>query len=330
MAGIVYSAAGMRVVEIPRPGPPEVLSLRDRPEPEARSGDVLIEVHAAGVNFADVHARMGVYPEAPPMPFVPGYEVAGIERGTGRRVAALTRFGGYAEVVHVSADQVFEIPSGVSFEEAAAVPVNYVTAWIALMEMARVRAGETVVVHSAAGGVGHAAIQIAQRHGARVVGVVGSAQKAQHLRALGVEPVVRPARPPVADVVVDPRGPGFARDALASVRAGGRVVLYGAQEFVTGLRRHVLRAAWGYLRLDRIDPVELMHGNRGMFGLNVLRLAEEPAVVRGAMEHVWTGIREGWVRPRLDAAIPLERAAEAHRRLQERRNIGKVVLVVRG
>lgn len=300
----------MRVIEIPRAGPPEVMRVVEKPDPD---GDVVIDVRACGVNFADLMGRLGIYPDAPPYPFVPGYEVAGAAEG--RRVIAATRFGGYATRVAVPRDRIIELPDALTFEEGAAIPVNYLTAWVALMEMARVRAGERVLVHSGAGGVGIAAIQIARHAGAQAIGVVGTEEKAAFVRGLGAEAVVRPAPLPEADVVLDPRSPSAWAETKARV-----VVLYGAQTFIGGRAS----AAWQYLTRKKIDPVRLMNSNRGVYGLNMLHVAE--ADLRRGLDAILAGVRDGWVRPTIAATFPLERAADAHRYLHERRNIGKVVL----
>src|SRR4029077_5227766 len=158
----------MRSVWIPKAGPPEVLEVRESADPSPRTGQVLIRVRAAGVNFADVSARLGFYPDAPAFPCVVGYEVAGVVEqapgvdgiAPGQRVVALTRFGGYAEAVAVPAAQVFPLPERLSFEQGAAIPVNYLTAVLMLRHFGNVKAGERVLVHAAAGGVGMAAIQL--------------------------------------------------------------------------------------------------------------------------------------------------------------------------
>ena len=185
----------MRAVWIPRPGPPEVLEVRDGPDLSPGAGEVLIAVRASGVNFADISARLGQYLDAPPFPCVVGYEVAGtVARvgngvdagvGVGQRVVALTRFRGYAEQVVVPAAQVFPLPERLSFEEGATIPVNYLTAVLMLRHFAGVRAGEKVLVHAAAGGVGMAAIQLCRLAGAEVIGTA-SASKHAALREAGV------------------------------------------------------------------------------------------------------------------------------------------------
>src|SRR6185312_11375060 len=184
----------MRQAVITRTGPPEVLQIREAPDPTPRAGEVRIAVRAAGVNFADIMARLGLYPDAPKLPAVVGYEVAGIVDAvgdgvdafrSGDRVLALTRFGGYATAVAVPVAQVFPVPPQLSDAEAAAIPVNYLTAHIALYKLASVTAGETVLIYGAGGGVGIAATQLARLRKAIVIGTA-STSKLETIRSLGV------------------------------------------------------------------------------------------------------------------------------------------------
>lgn len=319
----------MKVAEIRRAGPPEVFHIVDKPDPQPSPGHLLVRVRAAGVNFADIMGRMGLYPDAPPFPFVCGYEVAGT-LADGRRVIAFTRFGGYSEQVVTPEKAVVPLPDSLSFEEGAAIPVNYATAWIALKSMARLAPGDRVLIEQAAGGVGIAAIQFAHNVGATVWGVVSSETKAAFLRELGVTPLIRDRDPwpDHLDIILDPTGfTGIRRD-LEHLAPAGRVVLFGASEMVSGRQRNLLKAGWRYLRRPRIDPVELMNANRGMYGLNMLHLTERPELMEHAMRDIMTGVAEGWIRPKVDRAFPLEKVADAHAYIQERRNIGKVVLTI--
>ena len=188
----------MRQIWITKFGPPEVLAIRQAPEPEPKPGEVRIRVEASGVNFADIVGRVGFYPDLPPIPVVPGYEVsgridavgAGIDTSwIGSDVLAMTRFGGYADVICVPMQQIFVRPPSMSALEAAALPVNYFTAWQLVVVMGGLKRGETVLVHSAGGGVGIAATQIARHIGARVIGTA-SASKHAELRALGVDHLI--------------------------------------------------------------------------------------------------------------------------------------------
>ena len=185
----------MRVVVVTGHGGPEVLQVQERPDPAVGPGEVRITVKAAGINFADTMARVGIYPDAPKPPCVLGYEVAGEVESVGEgvdevkpgdRVVAGVRFGGHAELVTVPADQVLPLPDRLSFEQGAAVPVNYATAYCALVVMAGIKEGERALIHAAAGGVGTAAVQIARHHGAEVFGTA-SASKHDAIRDLGVE-----------------------------------------------------------------------------------------------------------------------------------------------
>jgi synaptic vesicle membrane protein VAT-1 len=178
----------MRQIWITKIGPPEVLEVKEAPDPEPKAGEVRIRVEASGVNFADIMGRLGLYPDLPPIPVVPGYEVSGqidaVGAGVapdwaGRAVWAATRFGGYADTVCVPIKQVFARPAGMSALEAAAIPVNYFTAWQLIVVMGGLKAGETVLIHSAGGGVGIAATQIAKNIGAQVIGTASAAKHAE-------------------------------------------------------------------------------------------------------------------------------------------------------
>src|SRR3974390_1666196 len=188
----------MRQIWITKVGPPEVLQVQEASDPEPKAGEVRIRVEASGVNFADIMGRLGLYPDLPPIPVVPGYEVSGhidaVGAGVapdwaGRDVLAATRFGGYADTVCVPIKQVFARPPGMSALEAASIPVNYFTAWQLVVVMGGLKANETVLIHSAGGGVGIAATQIAKHIGARVIGTA-SVAKHDRLRALGVDHLI--------------------------------------------------------------------------------------------------------------------------------------------
>src|SRR3974390_3521227 len=188
----------MRQIWITKVGPPEVLQVQEASDPEPKAGEVRIRVEASGVNFADIMGRLGIYPDLPPIPVVPGYEVSGqidavgadvAPDCAGRDVLAATRFGGYADTVCVPIKQVFARPPGMSALEGASIPVNYFTAWQLIVVMGGLKANETVLIHSAGGGVGIAATQIAKHIGARVIGTA-SAAKHGEMQALGVDHLI--------------------------------------------------------------------------------------------------------------------------------------------
>lgn len=339
----------MRQVWIPRIGGPGVLELREAPDPRPREGEVRIRVAAAGINFADILARMGLYPDAPKLPAVVGYEVAGHIDGLGAgveglrdgaRVLALTRFGGYSDVVSVPQALVLPMPDGLSFEEAAAIPVNYLTAWLMLVHLGNVRERERVLVHAAAGGVGQAAVQICRWRGAEVIGTA-SASKHGRLRDLGVAHCVDyTAQDFEAEVkrLTGGRGVDIALDAVGGESFAksyrclaplGRLFVFGASSFAPSTKRSILGAAAKFLRMPTFKPFRLMSDNRGVFGVNLGHLWDRAALLRETLGDILRLVADGTFDPVVDRAFPLDRAAEAHGYIQSRKNFGKVLLTPR-
>ena len=349
-AGRVFT---MRAVVITGHGPPEMLQVQERPDPPVGPGEVRIAVKAAGINFADTLARIGLYPDAPKPPCVVGYEVAGEVESVGEgveghavgdRVLAGTRFNGQAELVTVPADQVIALPKKLSFEEGAAFPVNYGTAYAALVIMGGLKAGERVLIHAAAGGVGISATQIAEGIGAEIFGTA-SASKHDAIREQGVdhpidyrnrdfeEEVLRITGGEGVDVAMDALGPtSFGKD-YRLLRPGGRLIMYGASEIQTGSGKRDIRAA---LRAMTRMPlatmpwwksVGVMNENKGVFGLNMLSWWDREGSLDRVTEPLMAGLEKGELKPVVAQAFPFDRAPDAHRFIEERRNVGKVVLV---
>jgi NADPH:quinone reductase-like Zn-dependent oxidoreductase len=338
-----------RAILIDRLGPPEVLVERDVPLAPLGPQDVHLEVQAAGVNFADLAMRMGLYGTVPPRPFSPGFEVAGIVRhagpevtglAPGDRTVALLRHGGYARDVVVPAGQVFRRPASLSPAQAAAIPVAFLTAWVCLFEVAHARAGETALILGAAGGVGTAAVQLAVRHGMRVIGTAGDERKRRYVvDSLGAAECLDSRTDWFAaaerlvggrgvDVALDPvGGPATARcrRLLAPL---GRLVFYGLSQAMPGRRRNWLSAAWAWLRTPRFHPLSLVVPGIGVLGVHLLHLHGKEGVLRAAMARIFEGVERGELRAVVDEAFPFTRdgAVEAHRYLHGRKNIGKVVL----
>jgi NADPH:quinone reductase-like Zn-dependent oxidoreductase len=335
----------MRSVWITRTGPPEVLEVRDGPEPAPAAGQVVIRVRASGVNFADVMARLGLYPDAPPRPCVVGYEVAGtVERAgpgvdgdlaPGRRVLALTRFGGYAEAVAVPTAQVFPIPERMSFEEAAAIPVNYLTAILMLRRFANVRTGDRVLVHAAAGGVGMAAIQLCRIAGAEVIGTA-SAAKHDVLRKAGVAHAIDYRTQDFeAEVkrVTGGRGVDIALDATGAFAKSyrclaplGRLVCFGLSGASSGVAPSRFAALKRLVTLPWFHPIKLMNDNKSVAGVNLGHLWDHLELLRGETESLLRDYEAGRIAPVVGKTFPLVQAAAAHRFIQERQNVGKVLL----
>jgi NADPH2:quinone reductase len=306
----------LKAVLLRETGGPEQLDYAEVPDPEPGDGQVLVRVLAAGVNFLDVLVRQGRYPQAPPLPTIPGVEVAG-EVG-GRRVMALPRQngGGYAELVAVDEELLVPLPDGASFEEGAAFLLTFLTAWIPLTRQVRLEPGATVLVNAASGGVGSAAVQVAKHLGARVVAAASTEEKRRVALDLGADEAlgyddcaddgVR------ADVVVDPvGGEAFARS-LGVLNPLGTLVAIG------------YAGGWW----EPLDPAPLVGRNVGVIGFYLGRLMRlRPDIVREAIGEVVELWQSGAVRPLVGSTFPLECAADAHRLIEARRHVGKVVLV---
>ena len=336
----------MRQAVITRHGSPDVFEIRERPDPVPGEGEMRIRVRAAGVNFADVLSRLGLYPDAPKPPSVVGYEVAGhidqigpgvVGFSEGDRVLALTRFGGYSDVVVVPVSQVFHFPDELSDAEAAAVPVNYLTAALALYRMAALAPGEIVLVHNAGGGVGIAATQLARLRRAVVIGTASTAKHAA-LRSFGVDHVIDYRIADVAaevkeitrgrgvDVILDPIGGRSFTSSYRMLAPLGRLVIFGLSAAAPSERRSVIKAFSAWLATPKFDPLSLINRNRGVFGLHLGHLWDERRQLAPLMDMLVSELRAGRIKPVVSRTFPLERAGEAHRFIQSRANIGKVVL----
>lgn len=326
----------MRAIQITElTGPDSALTLVEVPEPDPAAplipgAGVLIDVHAAGVSFPEVLQTRGEYQFKPDLPFVPGSEVGGVVRAApaggphrpGDRVAALTLSGGFAEVAVAPAHAVFPIPDDWSFAQAAALILNYHTAYFALLTRGRLRAGETVLVHGAAGGVGTAALQVAKGLGARTVAVVSTDAKAQVALAAGAEVVLRSdggwreeaKAMGGVDIVLDPVGGERFTDSLRSLRTGGRLLVVG---FTGGSIPEV--------RVNRLllNNVEVVGAGWGAYALGNPDYVQEVGRALAALA------ASGHVAPIVGASFPLEQAAAALKLIDGRGATGKVTLSVR-
>lgn len=341
----------MRQIWIAKKGGYEALDVREAPDPTPAPGEVVIDVRASGVNFADVLARMGMYPDAPPIPCVVGYEVAGVveavgpepppagDLSPGDRVLALTRFGGYATRVSVPHNQVFRMPDEMDFSTAAAIPVNYFTAYLAVARFGNLQPDERILVHNAGGGVGIAAIQLARAAGARVYGTASS-WKHERLRELGAHELIdyravdwetevtKATSGGGVHLIIDPiGGRNLARD-LRVLAPLGRLVAFGFSEPVRDGRRSLLRMIRSFLAMPRPHFLSLLNNNHAVAGLNLGHLWSEVDRLRDVGTTILEAWRNGGVAPVIAAEVPFDEPAEAHRLLEERKNLGKVVLTV--
>ena len=342
----------MKAVVLTGHGGPEVLRVEERPEPELGAGEVRIAVRAAGINFADTMARTGLYPDAPKPPCVLGYEVSGevesvadgvSEFKPGDRVMAGTRFKGQQELVSLAEDQVLRLPDRLSFEQGAAFPVNYGTAYAALMTMGSLRQGDRVLIHAAAGGVGISAVQVARNAGAEIFGTA-SASKHDAIRAQGVthaidyrsqdfaDEVMRITDGEGVDLIIDAMGPTSFRKDYRILRQGGRLVMYGLSEAQTENGRSVPKLLSSLARMPWATvpwwkSLQVMNENKSVGGLNMLGWWDREGDVNRVIEPMLPDLENGSLEPVVAEAFPFERAGEAHTFIAERKNIGKVLLV---
>jgi NADPH:quinone reductase-like Zn-dependent oxidoreductase len=336
----------MRQVWIPKIGEPEVLELREAPDPEPKPGQVRVRVKASGINFADILARMGLYPDSPKLPTVVGYEVAGVVDGVGEgvkdlddgdRVVCLTRFGGYSDVICVSRSAVRAIPENLDFEGAASIPVNYLTAWLMLVRLGNVRSGETVLVHACAGGVGLAAVQICQHFGAEIIGTA-SAGKHQRLLDMGVSACIdyrtqdfevevqRITDSEGVDIALDAVGGASFKKSYKSLADLGRLFVFGASSLAPGSKRSWISALSGLSKMGSFKPLQLMSHNKGVYGVTLAHLWKRGDELAAILGEILDLFADGTFKPVVDRAFPFSEAAAAHRYIQDRKNFGKVVL----
>jgi NADPH:quinone reductase-like Zn-dependent oxidoreductase len=336
----------MRSLVITRHGPPDVLQVRESPDPSPQKGQVLIAVKRAGLNFSDLAARVGLYPDAPKPPnAVMGYEVSGTIASLGEgvtgfkpgdRVFAITQFYGQASHVVVPAQYVQPLPEIFSFDEGAALPVNYLTAFHMLFYVANLRPGTTMLLHMAAGGVGLSVIDLVRT--VPNVRIFGTASESKHalLKKLGVEPIDYRNKDYAEEVrrmtdgrgvqlILDPLGgPDWAKN-YSLLRPAGQLVCFGWANMVPGEKRNLFHVVKQYLGMKKWGPFTLMNQNKTISGVNLGGLWNELDLLKGHLEAMMKLAAEGKLKPHVDSVFPLSKGADAHRQLQQRRNVGKVL-----
>jgi NADPH:quinone reductase-like Zn-dependent oxidoreductase len=325
----------------------EVLKIQEKPDPQPGAGEIVIRVRAAGLNFADILSRQGLYPDSPPKPCVMGYEVSGVIEAVGeginssfvgKSVAALTRFGGQSELVVVKATQVFDKPDGLTFEQTAAIPVNYLTAYALLVVMGSLHEGESLLIHNAGGGVGLAALDIAKKIGAVTYGTA-SRSKHEFLAERGLDHAIdyrnQDWQPVLlqltngrgVDLIIDPIGGAHWKKSFASLRHTGRLGMFGVSTASADGIAGKLKMLKAVIQTPWFHALPLLNRNRGVFGLNLGHMWHEPEKVALWMRDILRGVEEGWVQPYVDQAFSFADVGKAHQYLEDRKNIGKVVLV---
>jgi NADPH:quinone reductase-like Zn-dependent oxidoreductase len=341
----------MRALVITEHGGFDVLKVQEWPDPPALGrGEVRVRVKAAGINFADLMARVGLYEDAPKAPCVVGYEFAGdveavgdgvTEWVPGQRVLGGCRFGGYAELVTTPENALVPLPDDWSYEEGAALPVHYSTAYAGIVRYGGVRPGEKVLLHAAAGGVGIAATQIAKLCGAGEVYGTASGSKHDAIRGFGVDHAIDYTRQDFRaevrrvsgtkqplDLVMDAVGGSSFRKSYSLLGPGGRLVCFGASSVMSGEKRNLKTVARMLATTPIFHPMPMMQSSRAVIGLNMLTLWDAKGSLDEYIDPLRSWMDEGKLRPVVAEAFPLERGGEAHRYMSERRNVGKVVLTV--
>ncbi len=339
----------MKQIWITRHGAPEVLVLREAPDPTPAAGEVRVRVKASGINFADLMARIGIYPDAPPPPMVVGYEVAGVidavgegvdASRVGQRVLAAVRFGGYSDTVCAKNEFAIEMPAEMSFEDGAGLPVVYFTAHHMLMHLGNVKKGDTVLIHAAAGGVGLAALQICKHVGATTIGTA-SASKHEYLKAAGLDHAIdyhsqdfatevkRITNGRGVEIALDAQGGDSLKKSFRVLAPTGRLFSFGAASLAPDGKRDLFSMAKGFFQMPLIDlfPLNLMNDNRGILGVNMGHLWNESQILLKQLDQLLALYREGAIKPVIDSTFSFEDSAKAHQRIHDRKNVGKVLLV---
>ena len=328
-----------RKVAIEKYGNAQSLVLRDEASRDPGPDEVAIDVAYSGVNFADVQMRLGFYPDAPKRPFVPGYEVSGRVAAVGpgvtgiqvgEPVAAGTYFGGYASRVVIPAAQVLRVPESISLETAAALPVNFFTAHVALFEMARVRAGDRVLIECATGGVGVLAMQLAREAGAEVTGLTTSPHKKPFIEGYGAIALTRDefrADETLRgyDMILNASGGAEIKWQRARLGITGRMVCIGVSSGVKDGKRNLPRMALAALRTPRISVLKLFDENTGIYALNALHVLRDPAWI-ARLTSAFADFTRLNVTPHVGKVFPADDVAQAHAYLETRQATGKVLL----
>ena len=345
----------MRKVVIHSAGGHDKLALEEHPDPVAGEGEVLVRVAAAGVNFADTAVRMGLYESAKEFvgwPITPGFEVAGDVAAVGPgvtrwkvgdRVIAVTLFGGYASRVVVPEQQVFACPAALELAQAAGLPAVFLTAYYALFELCKLRPGATLLVHSAAGGVGGSILQLAKHAGMQTVGIVGSTKKVDTAMRMGATHVIdkssenlwaraKELAPAGYDAVLDANGAETLKQSYANVKSAGRLVVYGFHTMMprSGGRPNWLRLAYDFLRTPRFNPFDMVTRNKSVMAFNLSYLFSERALLEEGMAHVLGLVRDDKLVLPDVTRFPVDKVGDAHRAIESGTTVGMLVLTFGG
>ena len=334
-----------RRVVIKRAGSPSVLDIQDMEMPTPNDGEVCIEVHFAGINFADTLMRLGLYQPMPDYPFTPGYELSGVihtvganvlDLEVGQRVVAAVPTGAQSSHVCVQESRVIPIPDKMRLDTAAAMPVTYLTAHHMLHYLGHLKQGETVLIHGGAGGVGTAALQICQWAGIEKVWATASGSKSEIIESFNGIPIDRHNQDFVTiikqatdgrgvDHILDPIGGDNLARSLSVLAEGGRLYTYGMSAAAPSSKRSLIKAFLAWRKTPKFDPLKLMTRNRGVFGVHMGTWKDEDAMAE-QLFRIMEGIELGILSPVIDSIFDAEDVALAHQHIHDAKNIGKVLL----
>lgn len=339
----------MKAAFVTRYGGPEVLEILETPVPAPGPRDLLVRVHAIGLNFADIFGRFGVYPGTPKPPFVPGLEFSGevsamgsevIHFRTGDRVMGYCRLGSHAEYVVVNENYATVIPPAMGYEEGASFLATSISAYHGVVRLANLRRGEKLLIHAAAGGVGLATVQLARDIGAEIYATAGTDEKVDLAKSQGAhhainysnmdfaEEVLRLSGKYGVDVVMDSVGGEVFKKSWHLLAEMGRYVLYGVSAVTGKGTLNRLKAAGVFSAMRPIFPPSLIAANKGIFGFNLGTLTGKEKYFREAVIELLRFYRRGVLKPVIGKVFRFEDIVEAHRYLQTRQSVGKVVVLV--
>lgn len=327
------------------PGDYSKLQLEEAPDLVARDADeVVVDVEAAGINYADVIIRWGLYKSAKEFvgwPITPGFEFSGTVKGTNEKVLGVTLFNAYASQVKVPRAQLYSLPQGMSFEEAAAFPSVFMTAYHALLQNVVTRPGMTALIHSAAGGVGSSLVQLCRIKGIKTIGVVGSSHKVEAVKALGCDFVIDKSKedlwkkvkdfaPHGVDLAFDANGVETFKQSYEHLASCGKLIVYGAHSMFpkAGGKVNWAKLLVDYFKTPRFNPLDLTSDNKGVIGFNLSFLFHRKDLLAEAFQDLFDWYEQGLIRIPKITTYPIEEVGKAHQELESGKTIGKLVLTM--
>lgn len=342
----------MKKIIIEKPGTYDQLKLKEFPDPIPKKGEVLIKVKAIGVNFADCIIRMGLYSSAKEFvgwPITPGFEISGVVESIGegvtkfkpgQKVIAITLFGGYTSYISLPEDQIFPLGDKFTFEQGASLPAVFLTAYYALMELAHPRQNDKILVHSAAGGVGSALVQLGKLAGCKVVGVVGASHKVDYVKSLGADYVIDKSTqnlweeaekysPKGYEVILDANGAETLKESYRHLASGGKLIVYGFHTMFTKGKGKAdwLKLIWDFFKTPRFNPLLLTKDNKSVMAFNLSYMFGKKEIFREIMQNLMTSFQQEKLVPPAIKTYPLEKAAKAQQDLESGQTQGKLILL---